>query len=127
MIELYRLIQTGAWTAVIIEGLEMQLTAAGLHSRLEHPPAMCFLDITGYTRLTDERGDAAAADLATTLARLVERTSMRHGGRPVKWLGDGVMLHYKDPGAGVVAALEIVAGVAEAGCRRRTSACTPAQ
>jgi adenylate cyclase len=115
MIELYRLIQAGAWTAVIIEGLEMQLAAAGLHSRLEHPPAMCFLDITGYTRLTQERGDAAAADLATKLARLVERTSMRHGGRPVKWLGDGVMFFYKDPGRGVVAALEMVAGVTEAG------------
>ena len=115
VIELYRLVQTGAWTAVIIEGLEQQLAAAGLHSRLEHPPAMCFLDITGYTGLTQERGDAAAADLATKLARLVERISMRHGGRPVKWLGDGVMIYYKDPGPGVVAALEMVAGVAEAG------------
>jgi class 3 adenylate cyclase len=44
---------------------------------------MCFLDTPGYTRLTQERGDAAAADLATRLARLVERTSVRHGGRPV--------------------------------------------
>ncbi len=76
---------------------------------------MCFLDITGYTRLTQERGDAAAADLATKLARLVERASARHGGRPVKWLGDGVMFYFKDPGPGVVAALEMVAGVAEAG------------
>ena len=76
---------------------------------------MCFLDITGYTRLTQERGDAAAADLATNLARLVERTSVKHGGRPVKWLGDGVMFFFKDPGPGVVAALEMVAGVAEAG------------
>jgi adenylate cyclase len=46
---------------------------------------------------------------------LVERTSVRHGGRPVKWLGDGVMFFFKDPGPGVVAALEMVAGVAEAG------------
>ena len=92
-----------------------QLARAGLHERLEQAPAMCFLDITGYTRLTQERGDAAAADLATDLARLVERTSVRHGGRPVKWLGDGVMFFFKDPGPGVVAALEMVAGVAEAG------------
>jgi adenylate cyclase len=112
---MYHLQQKQAWTTTIIEGLEMQLAAAGLHSRLEHPPAMCFLDITGYTRLTQERGDAAAAELATRLARLVERTSMRHGGRPVKWLGDGVMFHFKDPGPGVVAALEMAAGVAEAG------------
>jgi adenylate cyclase len=112
---MYHLQQMQAWTTTIIEGLETQLAAAGLHSRLEHPPAMCFLDITGYTRLTQERGDAAAADLAEQLGRLVQRTSVRHGGRPVKWLGDGVMFHFKDPGPGVAAALEMVAGVVEAG------------
>ena len=115
LLGMYHLQQKQAWTATIIEGLEMQLAAAGLHSRLEHPPAMCFLDITGYTRLTQERGDVAAAELATTLARLVERASLRHGGRPVKWLGDGVMFHFKDPGPGVVAALEMAAGVSDAG------------
>ncbi len=112
---MYHLQQTQAWTANIIEGLEMMLTGAGLHSRLEHPPAMCFLDITGYTRLTQERGDAAADQLAEQLGQLVQRTSVRHGGRPVKWLGDGVMFFFPIPGPGVVAALEMVAGVAEAG------------
>jgi len=112
---MYHLQQKQAWTTTIVEGLEMQLAAAGLHSRLEHPPAMCFLDVTGYTRLTQERGDAAAAELASDLARVVERTSVRHGGRPVKWLGDGGMFFFKDPGPGVVAALEMVAGVNEAG------------
>jgi adenylate cyclase len=76
---------------------------------------MCFLDITGYTRLTQERGDAAAAELAEQLARLVHRASVKHGGRPVKWLGDGVMFFFRDAGPGVVAALEMVDGVAEAG------------
>lgn len=112
---MYHLAQMQAWTTTIVNGLETQLAAAGLHTRLEHPPAMCFLDITGYTRLTQERGDAAAADLAEQLGRLVQRTSVRHGGRPVKWLGDGVMLFFPNPGPGVVAALEMVAGVAEAG------------
>jgi adenylate cyclase len=115
VIELYRLQQTKTWTANIIEGIEVMLMAAGLYSRLEHPPAMCFLDITGYTRLTQERGDAAAAELAEQLARLVQRTSIKYGGRPVKWLGDGVMFFFPNPGPGVVAALEMVAGVAEAG------------
>jgi class 3 adenylate cyclase len=115
LLAIYRAQQARVWTANIIGGAESILTAAGLHSRLDHPPAMCFLDITGYTRLTQERGDAAAADLATSLARLVERTSLRHGGRPVKWLGDGVMFFFKNPGPGATAALEMVAGVAEAG------------
>jgi adenylate cyclase len=112
---MYHLQQSQAWTANIIGGLEMTLAAAGLHSRLDHPPAMCFLDITGYTRLTQERGDAAAAELAEQLGRLVQRTSIKHGGRPIKWLGDGVMVLFPNPGPGVVAALEMVAGVAEAG------------
>jgi adenylate cyclase len=112
---MYHLHQTRGWTGNIISGFETVLAAAGLHSRLEHPPAMCFLDITGYTRLTQERGDEAAAALAATLSRLVQRASVQHGGRPVKWLGDGVMFHFPDPGPGVVAALEMVDGVADAG------------
>jgi adenylate cyclase len=91
------------------------LDKAGLHNRLERPPAICFLDITGYTRLTQERGDDAAADLAGTLAHLVERSSVRYGGKPIKWLGDGVMVYFPNPGPGVRAALEMVDGLAAAG------------
>ena len=60
---------------------------------------MCFLDITGYTRLTQEFGDAAAVQVAERLGTIVQRTSIRYGGRPVKWLGDGVMMHFPDPGS----------------------------
>jgi adenylate cyclase len=115
LVAIYHAQLAHAWTANIIAAAEVILARSGLHRRLEHQPAMCFLDITGYTRLTQERGDVAAADLATRLARLVERTSLSRGGRPVKWLGDGVMLHFPDPGAGVLAALDMVTGVAEAG------------
>ena len=38
---------------------------------------------------------------------------MNHGGKPVKWLGDGVMFHFRDPGPGVLAALEMVEGARE--------------
>ena len=115
MLGMYHLQQARAWTGGIIEDLEVTLAEAGLHSRLDHPPAMCFLDIAGYTRLTQERGDAAAAELAERLGSIVQRGSVRHGGRAVKWLGDGVMLHFPNPANGVVAALEMVDGVVEAG------------
>ena len=115
LLAIYHAQEVHAYTANIIGGFEAALAEAGLKRRLERPPAMCFLDITGYTRLTQERGDAAAAQLAEGLGRLVQRTSVSHGGRPVKWLGDGVMLYFKDPGPGVVAALEMAAGVVEAG------------
>jgi adenylate cyclase len=98
-----------------VEHVEAALDASGLgQPRLARPPAMCFLDLAGYTRLTEERGDRVAAELATGLADLVEGISLRHGGQPVKWLGDGVMLHFADPGWGVLAALEMVDRTAEA-------------
>ena len=104
-----------AWMKNIFEGFEATMTASGVHTPLDRPPAICFLDLTGYTRLTEERGDAAAADLAARLAQLVQRTAGQHGGRAVKWLGDGVMFHFREPGPGVLAALEMVeeASVAE--------------
>ncbi|MGZ4426544.1 MAG: adenylate/guanylate cyclase domain-containing protein [Nocardioidaceae bacterium] len=111
---LYHAQQARAWTANIIDSFEVLMAKAGIHSRLERPPAICFLDITGYTRLTQERGDEAAADLAATLARLVQRGSVRNGGKPIKWLGDGVMFYFREPGTGVRAALEMVDELAAA-------------
>ncbi|MDP9249875.1 MAG: adenylate/guanylate cyclase domain-containing protein [Chloroflexota bacterium] len=115
LLALWHAHQSHAWGANIISGFEQALTSAGLFTKLSRPPAMCFLDITGYTRLTQERGDEAAASLAESLGRLVNSTSIKHGGRAVKWLGDGVMLHFRDPGPGVVAALDMVDGVTDAG------------
>jgi adenylate cyclase len=107
--------QEHAWTQVFVEHVESALEAAGLHSRLERPPAMCFLDLTGYTRLTEERGDEAAADLAARLAGLVRRSALEHGGTPVKWLGDGVMFYFREPAAAVLAAVDMVEVVASQG------------
>lgn len=115
LLALYHAQQAQAWTRNILDGFEQALIEAGLHTRLESPPAMCFLDITGYTRLTQEQGDTAAADLVVRLGRVVERTSVQHGGRPVKWLGDGVMLWFRHPGPGVDAALDMVDSVAAEG------------
>ena len=115
LLAMYHAQQARAWTANIIEGFEVLMAKAGIHSRLERLPAICFLDITGYTRLTQEHGDDAAADLAATVARLVQRSSVQHGGKPIKWLGDGVMFYFADPGPGVRAALEMVDGLAAAG------------
>ena len=115
LLALWHAQQAQAWTGNIIGGFEAILTEAGLLPPVTRPPAICFLDITGYTRLTYERGDEAAADLAAGLNRLVTRSALDHAGRPVKWLGDGVMVYFRDPGLGVVAALDMVDGVADVG------------
>jgi adenylate cyclase len=115
LLAMYHAQQARAWTANIIDGIEQLMVREGIHSRLERLPAIGFLDITGYTRLTQERGDSAAADLAATVARVVQRSSVEHGGRPIKWLGDGVMFYFAEPGPGVLAALQMVEGLAAAG------------
>ena len=115
LFSMYRAMQSLTWTANIIGATAGLLAQAGLYKLEQRPPAICFLDITGYTRLTQERGDREAAALADDLNRLVKRTSVQYGGRPVKWLGDGVMFHFPDPGQGVVAALDMAEGVVGAG------------
>jgi adenylate cyclase len=110
-----REIQAQTWTSRILETFESFLARTGMNGRAERVPAMCFLDISGYTRLTEEQGDQAAADLADHLRTIVQRVAANHGGQPVKWLGDGVMLHFRDPGPGVIAALEMVQALSDAG------------
>jgi adenylate cyclase len=115
LLAIYHGQQQHAWSQASVQMVERALERAGVPRAPERPSAMCFLDLTGYTRLTEERGDEAAADLATTVAALVRKTALAHGGQPVKWLGDGVMLFFRDPGEGVLAALEMVEGIAERG------------
>jgi adenylate cyclase len=111
----YRRQQELAWIEDMVEDIEAALEAAGALGRPERVPAMCFLDLTGYTRLTEEHGDHAAAELAEALAILVGRSAREHGGVPVKWLGDGVMVHFRDPAGAVLAALQMVQQLPQAG------------
>jgi adenylate cyclase len=108
LLAIYHGQQEHTWSQVFVEHVEGALEQAGLYRRMDRPPAMCFLDITGYTRLTEERGDEAAAELAARLARLVRRSAQEHEGTPVKWLGDGVMFYFREPAAAVLAAVELV-------------------
>jgi adenylate cyclase len=115
LLAMYHAHQEHTWVENLIGEIEDALDRAGLRTRLIEPPAICFLDITGYTRLTEERGDEAAAELAARLTPLVQRSAERHDGKVVKWLGDGVMFHFRDPTGGVVAALEMVDAIPAAG------------
>jgi adenylate cyclase len=112
---IYRRQQELIWTEHQVLNIETALEEAGAIARPGRVPAMCFLDLAGYTRVTEERGDQAAAELAAGLAVLVERSSRPRGGTPVKWLGDGVMLYFRDPPGAVTASLELVHQVPAAG------------
>jgi adenylate cyclase len=95
----------------IVVNTETSLEQAGLGQRRPgRPPAIAFLDLTGYTSRTEERGDLAAADLAARLVELVSAAAHQHGGHPVKLLGDGVMFYFPDPAQAVLAGLERSSG-----------------
>jgi adenylate cyclase len=112
---IYRRQQELVWTEDMVEDVENELERAGVLTRPQRVPAMSFVDLVGYTRLTEERGDAAAAELAGALAVLVNRASREHGGVPVKRLGDGVMVHFREPAGAVLSALRMVEQLPEAG------------
>jgi adenylate cyclase len=106
--------QAKSWMRNILEGFESALAEAGIQGRPERVPAICFLDLTGYSRLTEERGDEVALDMARRLSSLVQRNSAAYGGTAIKWLGDGVMFHFPEPAKGVQAALDMVVAAREA-------------
>jgi adenylate cyclase len=112
---IYRRQQELVWTDHQVLNIEAALEEVGAIARPDRVPAMCFVDLAGYTRLTEEQGDRAAAELASTLAVLVERVSRAVGGTPVKWLGDGVMLHFRRPAGAVEASLAMVGELPSAG------------
>jgi adenylate cyclase len=107
LVGIYERHRQHVWTEESISQAEAALERAGLHQRVSQPPAVCFVDLTGYTRLTEEQGDEVAARVAARLAGLVQDISRRHGGRPIRWLGDGGMFLFKEPVAGMLAALEM--------------------
>jgi adenylate cyclase len=115
LLAVYRRQQELNWTEGLVERIENELEAAGVLGRSGRVPAMCFLDLVGYTQVTEERGDATAAGLAETLALLVGRSAREYGGVPVKWLGDGVMVWFREPAGAVRSALELVEQLPEAG------------
>lgn len=106
---LYRRHSEGFQTEHLLEHVETALEQAGVRPKPSRGVEACvFADLTGYTRLTEELGDAAATHVALKLAELVNEIASRHHGHVVKLLGDGVHFHFRDPDDAVLASLDIV-------------------
>jgi class 3 adenylate cyclase len=108
LVMVYRRHRVHAWTEHSVNHVEAALGAEGIESHVRQPPAICFVDLTGYTRLTEERGDRFAADVAAQLASLVKDIARRRTGSPIRWLGDGGMFRFRDPARAVEAGLDMV-------------------
>ena len=98
-----------------IAATERVLERAGyVTERPEVEPAVAFLDLTGFTRLTQVHGDATAARVALRLADLSGGIAASHGGRVVKLLGDGVLMWFAEVDAAVDASLTLLDRLAAA-------------
>lgn len=66
----------------------------------------CFVDMAGYTALTEAHGDSEAAELATRFAELAEG-SLGPKDRLVKTLGDAVLVACGDPASALAFLMEL--------------------
>ena len=57
----------------------------------------CFADLSGFTRLTEEKGPHEAVEVLEEFRRMSRRVAAWRGVRVAKWLGDGVMLVGTEP------------------------------
>lgn len=106
---------SAAIDAYSVDATELVLERAGFVApRQASPPAVAFVDLTGFTRLSEERGDQAAASSAMQLATLADEAARRRSGRVVKLLGDGALLRFSGAVAAVEASLEILEGLSAA-------------
>jgi len=115
LLAVYHAQQMLVWSTNLVDGITTGLEQVGMRRPEAALPAMCFLDLTGYTQLTQERGDDAASGIIERLNQVVREIAVHHRGRPAKWLGDGVMLYFPDPSDGVAAAVAMVDALAAAG------------
>ena len=77
-------------------------------SRGSEQPAVAFVDLTGFTRITQERGDEEAARLALRLGDVTTEVVEPRGGRLVKLLGDGALIRFADAMTAIDGTLDLL-------------------
>jgi len=99
-------------TELNVDAIERELRRRGfVEPEPEAPPAVAFIDLTDYTRLTEEQGDEQAVRTVVRLGELAESSARDHRGRVVKLLGDGVLMVFPDPADALRASVEIAASM----------------
>ena len=105
------MIESAVWciVAVVLVGLIVRWATSRRRLMGRHPaPTFVFADLAGYTALTEERGDEAAARVAREFRRTMCALSREHGAWQVKSMGDGVMIWAPDAGRAVALAARTV-------------------
>jgi len=86
--------------AMVQANSDMQVTAT-----------FCFVDIAGYTALTDTHGERAAADLVDDFTGMVRRAVAQHG-QVQELAGDNAFLVFPDPPSAILAITRLYQEVA---------------
>jgi adenylate cyclase len=91
------------------EAIEQRLARQGLAPpRPDRPAAMAFADISGYTHMTLQSGDRLAVRFSERLREAALEVARQYRGKLVRLLGDGAMLHFRDPEDGVRGTTDLV-------------------
>src|SRR5882672_908735 len=83
------------------------------HISLDGDVTVLFTDIQGFTELTDRVGDQAAQGVLRAHNAIVRQLLVAHGGHEVKSVGDGFMVIFNTPEAGVRCAIDMQLAFAE--------------
>jgi adenylate cyclase len=98
--------------AYSVTSTEEILEAGGFVPARHGPmPAVAFVDLTGFTQLTESIGDEAAAAIALRLGDVAAETIRPRGGGLVKLLGDGVLLRFADPASAIGGTIDLLAAL----------------
>lgn len=98
----------------LVQLTELALAEGGV-APVAATDGVAFIDISEYSLLSERYGDDVAAVQAANLAGLIQELSRDHGGRMVKSLGDGALVHAPSAGQALEIALVAVAGAEERG------------
>lgn len=102
----------GSALTLVAVGVVVTAATRRRRSMARNPaPTFVFADLAGYTPLTEERGDPAAARLAREFRRTMCALSREHGATQVKSMGDGVMIWAPEAGQAVALAARAVCEV----------------
>jgi adenylate cyclase len=81
-----------------------------------------FIDLSGFTALTEAEGDERAVSVLSSFRSIVRDVCSRRGVRVAKWLGDGAMLVTVEPTPLLAGTMEMLRAVEKAGLPTRLRA-----
>ena len=84
------------------------VTAATLGAHAETRATVVFADVRNFTRISESQESAETFAMLNEVFAALERSIAVHGGVVDKFLGDGVMMLFREPGDAVAAAVAIV-------------------